>query len=403
MTVNGDAFRRPVIVAHNPVGEADDPSTSDVLEQVELVAGALAELEAPFTQVAVSGWRPWECVPRLAAARGALGPPRVAGRRPSQAGRCRDDRPSRSLPIVFNLVEAPPGRPQLQPATAGVFELLGLPFTGSCAAALWLTTDKLTTRAVLAAEGLPVAPGGRLDAANAEVLDRVPPPWILKPACEDASLGLEGNPLCATRPAALARAGELARRFPGQPLLAERYLPGRELNVSILAGPAAALPTALPIAEIVFTDFPEWMPRVVGYEAKWLPGSFAYQHTVRRFPDDPADQPLLDRVRRLALAAWRACGLAGYGRVDLRLDEAGEPHVLEVNANPCLSPGAGFMAAAERAGLTPRDVVARILAAALARHGRSTTAAEESAWPALRQPAAGAKVARPARRRAAAG
>ena len=107
------------------------------------------------------------------------------------------------------------------------------------------------------------------------------------------------------------------------------------------------------------------MPRVVGYEAKWLEDSFAYIHTVRAFLDDPRDATLVERVRTMAKRAWSACGLAGYARIDLRLDEDGEPYILEINANPCLAADAGFMAAAGRAGLTPRQVVQRILAAAV--------------------------------------
>jgi D-alanine-D-alanine ligase len=359
-----------VIVAHNPVGPADDPSTSDVLAQVELVTGALGGLGVAVTRLGVADWRIWEDLQRLAT-HGPGGPGTLG-----TAG------PAALAPgtVVFNLVEAPPGMPGVHPATAAALELLGIPFSGSSAAALWLSTDKLATRALLAAEGVPVPPGGRLDhlgdpcghgRGGVEVFDRVPPPWILKPAYEDASLGLDGAAVCATRAAALARAAELLRRFPGQPLVVERYLPGRELNVSLLAAPQGAPrhpPMVLPVAEIEFVDYPPGMPRIVGYEAKWQPESFAYTHTVRRFPREAAAAPLLAEARRLALAAWRACGLSGYGRVDLRLDERGVPHVLEVNANPCLAADAGFMAAAEQAGLTAAEVISRILTDAVARH-----------------------------------
>lgn len=314
-----------VVILHNPVGEGDDPSTSDVLDQVELVAAGLTGLGIPHRTVVVPDWKPWLHLS-----------------------------PEPGM-VVFNLMETPPGVTYLQPGAAAALELMGIPFTGSPAAILWTTTDKLGTRALLASEGLPVAPGGRLDPDRPDLLDRVPGPWILKPACEDASLGLEGDPVCVTREAALARARNLAERFPGQAVVAETYLPGRELNVSILAG------EALPVTEIVFEDFPEGMSRVVGYEAKWLEDSFACIHTMRRFPEDPADAVLLDRVREIAKSAWRICGLRGYARVDLKLDQDGNPCVLEVNANPCLSADAGFMAAAAKAGLAPRDVVGRIL------------------------------------------
>lgn len=340
-----------VLVAHNPVAVDDDPSTSDVLAQVGLVEDALALLGIPAERVEVAGGRPQEAPP-LARAAAALQKARDGGR------------PAARREVVFNLVEAPPGAPHLHRESAEALERMGLPFTGSPPSVLWLTTDKIATRDALAAAGLPVAPGGRLDPAGPDVLARVPPPWIVKPAWEDASVGLEGNPVCKTAEEALARAAMLAERFPGQPVLAERFLPGRELNVSLLAGGDDGV-EALPVAEIAFVDFPPDLPPLVGYEAKWQEGSFAYAHTPRRFPAERAEAPLLARIRDLALAAWHVCGLAGYARVDLRLDERGEPRILEVNANPCLAPDAGFMAAAERAGMTAREVVERIVRAAV--------------------------------------
>ena len=318
-----------VIIAHNPVESSADPSTSDVLAQVALVSEGLESLGLPHETVAVPDWQPWL---RLS--------------------------PSPGL-TVFNLMEAPAGRPEALLGAAAVLELLGLPFTGSPSGVLWVTTDKLATRGVLAAEGLPVPPGGRLDPDHPDLLDRVPGPWILKPACEDASLGLEGDPLCATKEEAVSRARALAARFPGQGVVAETFLSGRELNVSLLARDGCV--EVLPVAEIVYEGFPEGMSRVLTYEAKWDEESFACIHTVRHFPDCPCDANLLARAAELARAAWRIFGLQGYARVDLRLDEAGAPHILEVNANPCLSADGGFMAAAKRAGLSARDVVERIL------------------------------------------
>jgi D-alanine-D-alanine ligase len=360
-----------VLIAHNPVPSADDPATADVLAQVAMVEAALAELGIESHRVSVEDGRAWD----LATHAPATFPLSRSGGRGGQGVRVPSDQGVRvpsdqGVRAVFHLVESLPGAPEACAASAAALAALGLPFTGSPAAALWLTTDKTVTRAVLAAAGLPVAPGGRLDFATPDlrermldrVLGRIPPPWILKPACEDASVGLEGDdPLCRTREEALARAAELARRFPGQPVLAEAFLPGRELNVSLLAGPEGV--EVLPVAELVYEDFPADVPKVLGYDAKWRPGSFLYEHTVRRFPG-PGD-PLTARAVALARQAWEVCGLAGYARVDLRCDEAGEPHILEVNANPCLAPDAGFLAAAAEAGLRPRDVVERILRAAL--------------------------------------
>jgi D-alanine-D-alanine ligase len=322
------------VVAHSAVDPTADPSTADVLEQAHLFERGLASLGWPQATIAVRGGRVWEHAEVLAGA------------------------------LVCNLLEAPPGRPQLNAAATAALELLGVPFTGSPAATVWLTTDKLATRAALAAEGFPVAAGGRLDPGDAAALEHIPPPWILKPGWEDASVGLEGSPVATQAEHALARARTLVERFPGQPVLVEHFLPGREFNVALLEG-AHGVET-LPVAEIAFVDFPPGVPALVGYEAKWASGSFEETHTVRRFPGEE-EAALLAHLRVLATGAWRACGLAGYARVDLRLDERGLPVILEVNANPCLSPDAGFMAAAGEAGLAEADVVGRIIEAALRR------------------------------------
>jgi D-alanine-D-alanine ligase len=329
-----------VLVAHSAVADDADPSTRDVLDQAAMAARALGAAGLPCRTIAVPGGRVWERLESLDEA------------------------------VVFNLLEAPPGAPQLHAAATAALELLDVPFTGSPAAAIWLTTDKIATRALLADAGLPVAPGGVLDVEHPGVLNRVAPPWIVKPAWEDASVGLDGEPVCTSGVRALARASELASRFPGQPILAEHFLPGREFNVSLLD--AAEGVRVLPIAEIEFVDFPPGLPPLVGYEAKWEEGSFADTHTVRRFPE--GDDALLSSLGSIATTCWRTCGLAGYARVDIRLDEAGTPYILEVNANPCLAPGAGFLAAAAAAGLSELEVVRTIVSAALRRAGRPSLA-----------------------------
>jgi D-alanine-D-alanine ligase len=318
-----------VTIVHPVVDPSKDPSTLDVLDQVHLVEEALATMNIPYTTLAVTNGRVWEHSTQL-----------------------KDT-------LVFNLLEAPPGIPQIQAASVGVLELLEIPFTGAKAATLWITTDKLATRALLLANSLPVSAGGRITAKEMSILEQLLPPWIIKPAWEDASVGLEGNPLCYTTEQTIERINKLSMRFPNQPLLLEHFLPGREFNVSLLATENGV--EILPIAEIVFVDFPSDVPAFVSYEAKWEVKSFACIHTVRRFPSEEEDGDLLCRIRNISRIAWEVCDLSGYARIDLRCDEAGIPHILEVNANPCLSPDAGFMAASAQANLLPIDVVQRIL------------------------------------------
>ena len=130
-------------------------------------------------------------------------------------------------------------------------------------------------------------------------------------------------------------------------------------------------PRVLPIAEILFLDFPKDKPRIVDYKAKWESDSFEYTHTPRTFQAQPGDEALRSELADLALRCWRLFGLAGYARVDFRVDREGRPWVLEVNANPCISSDAGYAAMLQEAGIAYDRAVEEIVTAALRRAGRS--------------------------------
>jgi D-alanine-D-alanine ligase len=187
---------------------------------------------------------------------------------------------------------------------------------------------------------------------------------VLKPVCEDASVGLDDSAVVEVR-GARELAAALAERAVqlGLELFAEAWIEGRELNVALLAKPGGV--ELLPAAEILFENFPAGKPRLVGYAAKWQPDSFEYRHTPRRFDLPASDAGLVAELGRLARAAWSELGLAGWARADFRVDARGRPFILELNANPCLAPDAGFQAALERAGVGFAAAVERILAAAL--------------------------------------
>ena len=267
--------------------------------------------------------------------------------------------------LAFNLAEGLAGHDRLFSVVPSLLDVLGVPYTGCRAEAVYVTTHKLLAKERLVAAGLPTPPVGALWPPGAQ---RDPGPfepgvYIAKPVWEHGSAGMADDsvleaPDRETLQAALRRrAGPAAREW-----FAERFVEGRELNLSLLDGPSGV--EVLPPAEIDFSHYPPGKPRIVGYAAKWAPGSFEYEHTPRRFEHPPEDGALIARVSALALACWDLFGLRGYARVDFRVDERGEPWILEVNTNPCLSLDAGFAAAAERAGLGFAEAVARILAAA---------------------------------------
>jgi D-alanine-D-alanine ligase len=196
----------------------------------------------------------------------------------------------------------------------------------------------------------------------------VPTPAIVKPVSEDASIGIDDSSIVRDADRLLEETRSRSLRL-GTECFAERYVEGREFNLSLVETPSG--PEVLPPAEIRFRDYPPGRARMVCYRAKWETGSFEYLNTPRAFDFPAADRPLLDRLASLARACWVHLGLAGYARVDFRVDLLGEPWVLEVNANPCISPESGFVAAAAARGLGYRELFSLLVRSALARAGVS--------------------------------
>jgi len=289
---------------------------------------------------------------------------------------------------VFNLVESLGGTDRLLPMVPALLEQLGIPCTGNPADALLVTTHKLLAKQRLRQGGLPtpdwIEAGAEGELINAETQRRrgeegadsaalSPIPlraaetngdWILKPVWEHASAGLAGDNLLRGVPRAQAarRLAELAGDR-ADAWYAERFIEGREFNVALL-GRTGAEPEILPPAEILFVDFPPEKPRILDYEAKWNTASFAYTHTPRTFALPAADAPLAGRLRELARACWRLFGLGGAARVDFRVDATGRPWILEVNANPCLAPDAGFAAALREARIPYAQAILALVDAA---------------------------------------
>ncbi|HTW36018.1 MAG TPA: hypothetical protein VMD53_15475 [Rhizomicrobium sp.] len=319
-----------VLVVHSDVGADARPDDLDTLTSAEAVAAALraqghtAEL-APF----------------------ASSPDAV--RKMLRAFRAD---------AVFNMVESVFGQDSLAAIAPSIFEKIGVPYTGNASAPIAVTGDKPLAKHLMRAAGLPTPDWSE------------PPSWdglddartyIVKSATEDASLGLDDGAIVRGRSAVIARTDGSAKAHHGR-WFAEAYVEGREFNVALLEGPDGM--RALPVPEMRFERWPPAKPRIVGYSAKWDEGSDDAVKTVRAFGLEREAAALARTLSELALAAARLFGVRGYARVDFRTDRDGQPFILEVNANPCLEPHAGFAAAAAEAGLAYETMIGSILAAA---------------------------------------
>ncbi len=260
--------------------------------------------------------------------------------------------------LVFNLLESVEGSGRLIHLGPAVLDFIGIPYTGSPTEALFLTSNKLLTKTLLKGAGISTPESLSMEEVECGVTTPEGP-YIIKSVWEHASIGIDEASIVTVKdPRRLAREMERRSEKLGSACFAERYIEGREFNLSLLAEDQG--PQVLPPAEILFDHYPAGKARIVDYRAKWDTGSFEYRHTRRCFAFNKGEETLLQDMAETARQCWHVFGLRGYARVDFRVDEHGRPWVLEINANPCLSPDAGFAAAAAQAGLDFRQIIERL-------------------------------------------
>jgi D-alanine-D-alanine ligase len=231
---------------------------------------------------------------------------------------------SRRPEVVFNLCEAPLGRPDLEAHIAGLLEWQGVRFTGSGSETLALCRRKDWTKAILGAASVPVPREGVL-------------PAIVKPADEDGSTEIYHESVCSNE----KEVAKAVDRIVG-PAIVEEFLPGKEFVISLWG---QTEPDYHWIGEVFFQNG----LNLFTYAAKWDLESDDYQNS-RLHYNTQIESELRDALITTARAAWRAVGARGYLRMDVRLDEAGLPRVLDVNPNPEMSPDVGMHRAVTEAG-----------------------------------------------------
>ena len=265
--------------------------------------------------------------------------------------------------LVFNLCEEFLGRTRLEMNIAALLELMDIPFTGSSALALGLSQDKGKTKSILAHEGIPTPAYCVWQPGKDRLLSDLRFPLIIKPLREDASLGIDNDAYIPDEKTLKQQVQRIHQGY-GQ-VLVEEYIEGRELNVSILGNNQ---PQVLPISEIDFSSMPPGLPRICSYAAKWVENSREFSSTVPRCPTSlPAK--VEEEVKRVSLEAYRLMDCRDYARVDIRLSTEGTPYVLEINANPDISPDAGMTRSAKMAGYMYPEFIARIVEISWTRNG----------------------------------
>lgn len=222
----------------------------------------------------------------------------------------------------------------------GILEWLGIPYTGSGVLASALAMDKLRTKLLWHAAGLPTAPHEvlRADADFGAVAQRLGLPIMVKPVNEGSSIGMSK----VRHADALEEAYALAVNY-DRAVMAEKFIEGIELTGGILGE------QALPLIRL------ETPRDFYDYDAKYVSDDTRY--IVPCGLPDAKEREL----RQLCLDAFRALGCRGWGRVDLMLDHAGNPYLLEVNTAPGMTDHSLVPMAARAVGLSYEDLCMRIL------------------------------------------
>lgn len=259
---------------------------------------------------------------------------------------------------VFNLCEDVGGDTAKEKAVAALFELLNIRFTGNDVLPLAICQNKAFTKRILKTAAVPTPPFALIsDEENFEL--SFPLPAIVKPVREDGSVGITARSFVTNQKRLADRVRYIRKNFK-QPAIVEKYVAGREFQVSLLGNNQ---PKILAIVELSYKGLPRNLPRICTYSAKWTTNSAYYNHTVPKIPAH-INEKLEKRISELSRKVFDIFHLKGYARIDFRVSR-NKPFVIDINPNPDISPDAGFARAAEWAGLTYPDLMKRLVELAL--------------------------------------
>jgi D-alanine-D-alanine ligase len=255
-------------------------------------------------------------------------------------------------------VEAINGRGSLIHVMPSLLDSIGIPYTGSSAEAIFLTSNKLIAKKIMKGADILTIPWWSTD--NIQSRPFSSGRYIVKSIWEHASIGIDESSIVNLQtPDQLSLAlADFKIKLAG-PCFAEPFIEGREFNMAVLA--AGDGHQILPPAEVRFNNYPEGKPKLLTYRAKWDEESFEYQNILAAFDFPEEDAVLIAKLKDITSRCWQLFGLRGYARIDFRVDKDGTPWVMEINTNPCLSPDGGFAWSVEEAGLSFNDAVANII------------------------------------------
>lgn len=323
------------------------------LEDVDRLGRAIAGLGHVVTEVEVSG-KPNDVVDRLLASEPDL---------------------------IFNVAEGTIGSSR-EAFYPGVYEQLGIPFTGGNASLLHLNLDKHLAKTVLASRGVRVPQGVLITKPDQELPGDLQYPLMIKPNSEGSSKGITKDSVVENESAARARIAAILGQYPAG-IVVEEFIAGKELSVPLLEAYPGKM---LSVVEHTF-DLGKLGSRYNIYDYDMKQGGTSAAAVGVECPARITKQEEV-RVMEMARRVFEIMSCPDLGRVDIRLHENGEPFFIELNPLPSLHPNASLMTAGRVKKLEFKDVIRLIIRSAARRYGLALRPVRKAAAPA--DPPAGA-------------
>lgn len=242
-----------------------------------------------------------------------------------------------------------------------IMEMRGIPYSGAGPTCLGLCYNKSLVRAIALSLDVPVPAETYFDPSDQAATLPSAFPALVKPNYGDSSIGITKDSVVQSPVELVAYLERLREELPGRPILVQEYLTGNEYSVGIIGNPGLTC-RALPVLEVDYSGLDPALPKILGYESKWIPGSPYW--TDIRYREAKMDEDTSRKLVDYSTVLFERLGCRDYARFDYRADARGVIKLLEVNPNPgwCWDGKLNFMA--EYAGLRYADLLRMILEAA---------------------------------------
>jgi D-alanine-D-alanine ligase len=269
------------------------------------------------------------------------------------------------IDVAFNLCDDGFfSKSSMEPHLPAMLDVLDIPYTGSGFKALATCLNKARTKEILSYNEIPTAKFQVFDSMKVRLDEELKFPLFVKPLEEDASIGIKQDSVVNNEEELMRRVFIVLDMYK-QPALVEEFIDGREANVGIVG---TKDPKSLPVSEILFDNLDNELPNICTYSAKWKEESDYFKNTPPKCPAE-MDEKLANKLKEIALKAYKLMGCEDYGRIDFRIDKEGNPYVLEVNPNPDISSDAGLARMARADGMDYAKLIDFIIKSALEKNG----------------------------------